>query len=83
MVSAHFAGQRFGIREPAGAGMRAAGLNGQRVQAASLVAFAPRRDRLPRDAEAFGDLTDRCAVVDFGDGAQSDLNSDARCNIGI
>lgn len=44
--------------------MRAAGLIGQRVQAAGLIAFAPRRDCLPRDAIAFGDLTDGCAVVD-------------------
>jgi hypothetical protein len=84
VVSAHFADQRFDIRgNPAGAGMRAARLICQSVQAAGLVAFAPRRDRPTRDAVAFGDLTDGCAVVDFSYSAQSDLDSDARCNIGI
>src|SRR5258708_12617632 len=44
VVSAHFADQRFDIRgNPARAGMRTAGLIGQSVQAAGLVAFAPPR----------------------------------------
>lgn len=63
--------------------MRTARLIGQSVQAAGLVAFAPRRDGLTRDAVAFGYLADGCAVVDFSYSAQSDLDSDARCNIGI
>lgn len=84
MVSARFADQRFDIRgDPAGADMWAAGLIGQRVQTAGLVAFAPRSDCLPRDAVALGDLADGCAVVDLGDSAQPDLYSDARCNIGV
>jgi hypothetical protein len=59
VASAHFTDQHFDIRSnPAPAGMRAARPIGQSVQAAGLVAFAPRRDRLTRDAVAFGYLTD-------------------------
>jgi hypothetical protein len=61
--------------------MRTARLISQSVQAGGLVAFAPRRDRLTRDSVAFGYLTDGCAVVDLSYSAQSNLDSDARCNI--
>ena len=84
MVAAHLAEQRFDVgRDAAWAGMRAARLIGQSVQPASLVAFTPRRDCLPRDAVPFGYLTDRSAVVDFSDSAQTDLDGDTCRNIGI
>ncbi|STZ46388.1 Uncharacterised protein [Mycolicibacterium gilvum] len=84
MVAAHFADQRLDIgRDPARAGMRATRLIGQSLQATGLIPFTPRRDRLPRDAVPFGYLTNGCAVVDFSDSAQTDLDRDTCRNIGI
>lgn len=63
--------------------MRATRLIGQTVQAAGLVAFTPCRDSLTCHAEPLGNLTNRRAVFDFSDSAQTDLDRDTRVNIGI
>ena len=63
--------------------MRATRLIGQSAQAAGLIAFTPRRDRLPRDAVPFSYLTNGSAVVDLSDSTQTDLDRDTCRNIGI
>ena len=67
VVSAHFTDQRFDIRSNAAR----AGMRTARLIGQSV------------QAAAFGYLTDGRAVVDFSYSAQSDLDNDTRCNIGI